>query len=243
MARQLKHLVEPARACSYLPNERASLEIRLLLDVSSAELDAMLERGWRRFGPCYFRPACEACFECVTLRVPVATFAPSKSQRRAAKAASRLRRIVGRPIVDDERLALYSRWHASREASRGWDSNEIDAERYALDFGFPHPCAREVSFYDDDAGGKLVGLGICDETPRAMSAAYFFYDPDYGHMSLGTANVVLLVEEAKRRAASHVYLGYRVEACASLRYKAGFRAHEILIGRPSFGEPPVWRAV
>jgi arginine-tRNA-protein transferase len=241
VARQLQHIVEPPRACSYLPDVRASLEVRVLVDVTPQELDTMLERGWRRFGPAYFRPACSPCGECVTLRVPVAAFAPSKSQRRAAKAASRLRRVVARPKVDAERLALYARWHDQREEARGWEPNTIDAERYAIDFAFPHPCAREVAFYDDEAGGKLVGVGICDETPRAMSAAYFYYAPEYARMSLGTANVVLLVEDAKERGLPYVYLGYRVRACPSLRYKAAFRPHELLVGRPAFGEAPVWR--
>jgi len=84
------------------------------LDVSPEELEALLERGWRRFGPMYFRPACEGCAECVTLRIPATTFEPSKSQRRARKNASRLTRRVSRPRIDDERLELYARWHAQR---------------------------------------------------------------------------------------------------------------------------------
>ena len=94
----------------------------MLLDVSPKELDAMLERGWRRFGPCYFRPACSPCGECVTLRIVVDAFTPNKSQRRAAKATAHLRRIVSRPTVDDERLALYARWHGDREHVRGWEA-------------------------------------------------------------------------------------------------------------------------
>jgi arginine-tRNA-protein transferase len=239
VARQLQHLVEPPRPCSYLANAAARLEIRVMLDVTPVELDALLERGWRRFGPCYFRPACSPCNECVTLRVPVATFAPSKSQRRAAKACAHLRRVVGRPTVDAARLSLYAKWHATREAARGWEANALDPERYALDFAFPHPCVREVAFYDTE---RLVGVGIVDETPRAASAVYFYYDPEYARLSPGTANVVFLLEDAKRRGLAYVYLGYRVDGCASLRYKATFGPHELLDGRPGFEERPVWRS-
>lgn len=238
MARQLQHIVEPPRPCSYLSRADASLEVRVLLDVSPIELDAMFERGWRRFGPCYFRPACTACDECVTLRILVNAFSPSKSQRRAAKACAHLRRIVSRPSVDAQRLALYARWHGDREHARGWEPSSIDEGRYETDFAFPHPCAREVAFYD---GPKLVGVGICDETPRAFSAAYFYYDPDYASFSLGTANVLALVDDARRTGRPHVYLGYRVAACASLAYKAAFRPHELLVGRPSFESAPEWR--
>src|SRR5271169_3996972 len=111
----IERIVEKPRVCAYLPAESASLEVRVMLDVSPDELDALLERGWRRFGPIYFRPACAACTECVSLRVAVDRFEPSKSQRRSARACSRLRRVVGPPRVDDERLALYASWHAGRE--------------------------------------------------------------------------------------------------------------------------------
>lgn len=242
MARVLQQLVEEPRACSYLADETASLEVHVMVDVSPTELEAMLARGWRRFGPCYFRPVCAPCGECVTLRVVADRFTPSKSQRRAARKSARLRRVVGRPIVDDARLALYAKWHENRENVRDWPASEQSAERYALDFAFPHPAAREVAFYDDDAGGRLVGVGLCDETPHALSAAFFFYDPEYAHDSLGVANVVTLVDDARKRGLPHVYLGYRVLGCASLKYKARYVPHELLVGRPGPGDAPIWRA-
>jgi arginine-tRNA-protein transferase len=109
-----------------------------------------------------------------------------------------------------------------------------------MEFAFPHPCAREAAFYDDAAGGRLVGVGLFDETPRALSAAFFFYDPDYARSGLGTANVVSLVDEARRAGREYVYLGYRVEGCASLRYKATFAPHELLRERPALDEPVRW---
>lgn len=237
----LHHLVEPPRECSYLPGRTAQLEIRVQVEVTPREFEAMLERGWRRFGPVYFRPACVGCDECVTLRIDVAAFTPTKSQRRAAKNAARLRRVVGKPEVDAERLALYARWHAQREDARGWSPTTIDAERYAFDFAFPHPSVREVSFHDPDAGDRLVGVGICDETPNALSAVYFYWDPEGAPPSLGVAHVVALVADAKARGLSHVYLGYRVLECASLAYKARYRPHELLEGRPSPGDMPRWK--
>jgi leucyl-tRNA---protein transferase len=240
VARLLHHLVEPPRACAYLADRDAQLEIRVQVEVTAVELEAMLERGWRRFGPVYFRPACIGCGECVTLRIDVATFAPHKSQRRAVKNAARLDRIIGKPIVDDERLALYHRWHQQRETARGWDSTAIDPERYAMDFAFPHPAAREVAFRDPADGDRLVGLGIFDETPHALSAVYFFWDPELAPSSLGVANVVTLVDDAKRKGLPHVYLGYRVEGCPSLVYKSKYEPHELLVGRPELDESPEW---
>lgn len=240
MARLLHQVVEPPHPCPYLAGREAQLDIRVQVEVTPGELDAMLERGWRRFGPMYFRPACASCGECVTLRIDPDAFAPTKSQRRAAKNAAHLRRVVGRPVIDEERLALYQRWHAQREATRGWDPSPMDAERYGFDFAFPHPSVREVAFRDptDD---RLVGVGVCDETPRALSAVYFFWDPERAPASLGVAHVVNLVADARAKGLRWVYLGYRVEGCASLVYKARYRPHELLEGRPDPSEEPVWR--
>jgi arginine-tRNA-protein transferase len=236
--RLLERVVEKPHVCTYLPSRQASLEVQVLLDVTAAELEAMLERGWRRFGPMYFRPACTACGECISLRLPVASFSPNKSQRRAARACASLRRVVSTPIVDSARLDLYARWHGMREDVRGWEPNPQTRERYAVEFAFAHPAAREAAFYDD---ARLVGVGLFDETPHALSAAFFFYDPDYAHHSLGTANVLSLLDDARATGREHVYLGYRVEGCASLAYKASFRPHELLEGRPSMRERPAWK--
>jgi arginine-tRNA-protein transferase len=240
MARLLKHLVEAPRACSYLPDTLAALEHRLMLDVRPDELERLLERGWRRFGPDYFRPACPGCSACVPTRLPVADFAVTRSQRRARRKAEGLRVMVGPPRVDDERLALYHLWHRGREAAREWAPSSLGAQEYAVQFAFPHPCAREVAFYDDARAGRLVGVSICDETPRAWSLVYFFYDPAYAAASLGVANVVLGVEIAAQRKIPYVYLGYSVAECASLKYKGAFGPREELRGWPRAGEAPAW---
>lgn len=212
-----------------------------MLDVSPDEWDQLLIRGWRRFGPVYFRPACKGCTQCVSLRIPTAGFRPSRSQRRASKASSRYTAVVGPPRIDAERLNLYHAWHSSRERDRGWPASPIDAKEYFLQFAYPHACAREVAYYEQTPrGSRLVGIGICDESRLGWSAAYFFYSPDAAEHSLGTANVLFQIEWAQRRNIPHVYLGYCVSSCASLRYKANFRPHEILVGRPGIGEEPRW---
>ncbi|WP_224240693.1 GNAT family N-acetyltransferase [Hyalangium gracile] len=242
MANILHHATEPPGPCSYLADRQASLEQKVMTEVTAEEFDEMLVRGWRRFGPSYFRPACQTCAECEPLRIPTATFRPNRSQRRARAACARLRVEVRAPRVDAERLALYHAWHAWREEAREWAASDLSPRDYFLQFAFPHPCAREVAWYDDAVGGRprLVAVGLCDETPRAWSAAYFFFHPDYAHCSPGTANVVKQVELARERGIPHVYLGFRVRQCASLRYKGTFRPHELLQGRPAADEPPRW---
>jgi arginine-tRNA-protein transferase len=207
--------------------------------VSPQELERLLERGWRRFGPVYFRPVCAACAECVSVRVLVQAFAPSQNLKRVAKRAGHLRVQVGVPEVDDARLDLYRRWHASREEERGWKPDRIGAESYAMQFCFPHPAAREFSYWE---GERLLGVGIADETPHALSAVYCYHDPACRRLSIGTYNVLRAVEYARERDLAHVYLGYCVEGCESLRYKARFQPQERLAPRLGEAQIPLWES-
>jgi arginine-tRNA-protein transferase len=135
---------------------------------------------------------------------------------------------------------LYERWHAQREQQRGWSASPLDAERYAFDFAFAHPSVREVAYRDPARDNALVGLGIVDVVPDALSAVYFFWDPDRAPASLGVAHVVLTVEQAAGLGLDFVYLGYRVDRCPSLAYKSRYQPQQHLIGRPDDDEEPVW---
>lgn len=237
MAQLVRHFIEAPRPCAYLREEQASLEYRLMVNVTAEELEALLLRGWRRFGPAYFRPACTACQECVSLRVRVDAFVPSPSQKKAMRRARRFRIEVGRPRVDGARLSLHAAWHATREEARGWEPTGLSHEEYATQFAFPSATGREAAWYD---GERLLALGLYDETPGGVSAAYFFYHPDIAGLSPGVANVLWCVEQAKGLGLPYVYLGYRVEACESLKYKARFQPHQLLKGRPTMQETPLW---
>jgi len=213
------------------------LEVRLLTDVSPAETEHLVERGWRRFGPEYFRPICRGCLECVSLRVPVAEFRFSKSQRRAVRRCDRVSVEIRMPKVDAERVALYRKWHAAREAACGWQANPLDEEGYRRQFCFPHASGREMTYW---AEGRLVGVGLVDEMPRSISSTYFYFDPDYAKLSLGVYSALCEISLALQLGKAYVYFGYRVAGCKSLVYKSAFRPHELMVGRPAEGETPVW---
>ncbi len=236
---ELDRTLGPPRVCSYLPDQEALFDNRVLQDVSGAEWEALLSRGWRRFGPFFFRPACEPCGECVSLRIPAASFRPTESQRRARKALSRFRLVSGPATASRAKLDLYRRWHRAREEKRDWDPSPMDLREYALQFAFPAPYARELVAYDGD---RPVLVGLHDQTPDAISAVYCFYDPAIAKLSPGVANVVWSVERALELGLRHVYLGYRVQGCPSLAYKAKYQPHELLRGRPGPDQAPGWAA-
>lgn len=238
--RLLQHRIAGPEPCPYLPGLGSTTETLLMTGVGADDLERLLERGYRRFGPIYFRPVCGACDECVSVRVPSAGFEPSANLRRVWKRASRLRVQIDAPSVDARRLALYRKWHEGREEERGWKPDRIEPDSYAMQFCFPHPAAREFSYWDGDA---LVGVGLTDQTPNALSAVYCYHDPERAQLSLGTFNVLVALDYARAKGLSHVYLGYRVEGCPSLRYKGRFRPQERLVGRPAEGEEARWLAV
>lgn len=235
--RVVHHFTELDRPCTYLEGRAARLEEQVLLDVTPEELEARLSRGWRHFGPAYFRPRCAGCGECVSLRLPVERFSPTESQRRALRRARQFRAEWQLPRIDPARLALYATWHRAREEKHGWESSPLTAREYWWQFAFPHPAARELALYQEK---RLVMVGLYDETPQALSAVYCFYHPEIARLSPGVANVMLGVERARAGGKEVLYLGYRVEGCPSLRYKSLFGPHQVLRGRPEMDEEPEW---
>jgi arginine-tRNA-protein transferase len=213
--------------CEYLSDREWSLRYEVVGELTPAEYMARMKVGWRRFGYSLFRPVCPACKMCQSLRVPVATFRPDRSQRRALAANDgAVTLAIGPPSADPEKLDLYDRYHHYQRDSKGWPghgpTNEID---YAESFvGNPFP-TEEWCYY---LGDRLVGVGYVDALPEALSAIYFYYDPAERGRSLGTYNVLSIIRKAARRGLPHVYLGYYVEGCQSLEYKARFRPNEVL---------------
>ena len=87
---------------------------------------------------------------------------------------------------------------------------------------------------------RLIAVAYVDALPEALSAIYCYHDPAEGARSLGTFNILSILASARERGLPHVYLGYRVAGCASMRYKGGFRPHELLVGLPGPDETPRW---
>ncbi len=224
----------PPSPCGYLHDRDWSLEYEHVASASAAEYMRRMREGWRRFGHTMFRPQCPACTACRSLRVVVERFRPDRSQRRARKAnESAVELRVGEPRVTRSRLALYDRYHAYQSDLKGWPQHPAkDPDSYRESFvDNPFPI-EEWCYY---LGGALVGVGYVDVLPEGLSAIYFYYAPEQRQRSLGTWNVLRVIEEAGRRRLPHVYLGYYVDGCRSLEYKARFAPNETL------GPDGAWR--
>ena len=161
--------------CGYLPDRDWSLNYEVVGELTPLEYQDRLKAGWRRFGYSLFRPACPSCRMCLSLRVPVATFCPDRSQRRALAANRAVEVVVGRPEATREKLNLYDRFHEYQRAAKGGpDGGPTSAADYVESF-VDHPFPTDEWCYYRD--GRLIGVGYVDVLPEAMSAIYFYYDP------------------------------------------------------------------
>lgn len=225
--RALFHFMAPLRPCGYLPEQLCRMEYVQVSQLSPAEYAEKLFQGWRHFGCVLFRPRCPACNACRSLRVAVEHFHPNRSQWRARKAnEGTIHLEIGTPAVTRAKLHLYDRYHAYQSEAKGWPEHPAeDTAEFAQSFVHnPFP-VQEWCYY---LGTELVGVGYVDELPGALSAIYFFYDPNHHERSLGTWNVLSMIERAAAKGIPHVYLGYYVAGCPSMVYKAKFVPNQIL---------------
>lgn len=225
--------------CAYLPQEMASAEYRVFFDLSPKGFGELLRRGWRRFGRQVFRPTCANCAACRTIRVNVARFEPSKSQRRTLRRNAHIEVVVQQPTVTHQHLELYNAYHADMHHRRGWPLQTISEGEYRAafldgDWSF----AREFLYFDD---GRLVGVGLVDVVPGASSSVYFFHDPVWRPMAPGVFSLLAELWHAREHGLAWHYLGYWIAQCPSMAYKSQYRPHELLVEFVADDEEPVWK--
>ena len=218
--------------CPYLDGEQARMPLRWQrAPLTPAELDGALAHGDRRVGRMLYRTSCPACHGCEPLRVPVAEFSPTKSQRRVWRKNQDIEVQIGPVVVDDVRLALFNRHKLERDLSRS--GAPMTSEHYLGWFG--KTCCRTVEMRYL-LGDRLVGVGILDVGARDASSVYFYFDPDESRRSLGVFSAIYEIAWLRSRGGRYHYFGLYIERCAAVSYKADYRPHERLIGG-------VWRRV
>ena len=226
--------------CAYLPEKQVRMYYRHVEAATPEFSSEVIRRGWRRFGNYFFYPICQGCNACKSIRIDVAAFKPSRSQRRAVKRNRLTRIMVQHPTITPEHIELYNKYHAWKADKDNWRGASINHREYHENFANgAHEFGKEALYIHDN---KLVGVDLFDIVEDGISSVYFYYDPDYQHLSLGTFSLLYQIDLAKRMGLKYIYLGYWVDDCKAFAYKENFQPEEILDGFPPLDEEPDWQA-
>ena len=224
--------------CSYIEGNMQETHYKYIDNTSSKECQELIERGFRRFGKMYFRPICTECDKCQSIKIDVDNFKFSKSARRVIKKASEVKSYIQKPTLSQEHLELFEAYHRYMHHKKKWDYNDTSAQHYyqsfvtgAEEFGY------EVLYYLDD---KLIGVDLIDILEDGISSIYFYYHPSYSYLSLGKLSLYNQIQYAKESGKKWIYLGYYVQECPSLSYKAEYKPYLTLQGRPLEEQDFTW---
>lgn len=212
----------PEHPCSYLPGLQAQKEGFLADQLDAGSYQALMDRGFRRSGRLFYAMACANCRRCVPIRVPVATFTPSKSQRRAWRKNQDVTVAVDRPQFSPEKFALYQRYLRWQHPDTPPDDQDAPFREWLYQ---PIVDSCEVTY---SLGGRVVAISIVDVSMRSVSGVYHFYEPEFAARSLGVFSVLAEIEWCRQLGVPYYYLGYWVEGAATMHYKANYRPHELL---------------
>lgn len=229
--------------CPYLAGHEERKVFTHLVGRRAGELnDILTHGGFRRSQTIAYRPACETCRACVSVRVPVAEFAPSRNLRRIAR---QNRDLVGALVANQatsEQYSLFRRYLDSRHADGGMvDMTVLD---YAMMVEDSHIETRIVEYrrrgpdtaINGRGDGPLLAVCLTDVLSDGLSMVYSFYDPEEAPRSLGTQVILDHIDRARSMGLPYVYLGYWVAGSRKMAYKARFMPQERLMG-------PGWQRV
>jgi len=225
--------VTAPQPCPYLPG-RMERKLFTALQGDTAERlnDTLSKQGFRRSQNVLYRPSCADCQACLSARIRVADFVPSRSQRRALRRNAHLRREATSPWATEEQYALFRRYLDSRHADGGMA--DMDIFEFAAMIEETPVKSRVVEYTADPPPAArrrpLAAVCLTDVLDDGVSMVYSFYDPDRERDSLGTYIILDHIEIARSAGLPYVYLGYWVPGSAKMGYKARFSALEIYKG-------------
>ncbi len=227
--------VTAPQPCPYLPGRTERKLFTALQGKHALELnDTLSKQGFRRSQNVLYRPSCADCAACLSARIRVADFAPSRSQSRTLRRGSGLERHVLPARATREQYALFRRYLDSRHADGGMA--DMTLFEYAAMIEESPVRSRIIEYRDPAEDGALVAACLTDILDDGMSMVYSFFAPERAGDSPGTFLILDHVEVARTLSLPYVYLGYWVPGSTKMGYKQNFHPLEVFSG----GE---WREV
>src|SRR5579871_4821836 len=219
--------------CPYLPGmEERKVFTHLVGRRATALNDMLTQTGFRRSQTIAYRPACEQCRACVSVRVLVDDFRPSANMRKAIRANADLTGEFASPKPTNQHYALFRSYLDKRHPYGGMaDMSSLDfammvedthIDTVLTEYRLSSPAG------DDQVSSALVAVCLTDRLADGLSLVYSFYDPDLTRRSLGSFVILDHIEKARRLGLPHVYLGYWVEGSKKMGYKASYLPQERL---------------
>lgn len=183
--------------------------------------DLLIQKGFRRSGQHIYRPHCDACKKCVSIRIPVEEFKPKRSQRRAKDKNRDLSTHICDAHYSEEYFLLYEKYLNNRHKNLGMDQpTDVDFKRFLISDW----C--NSFFYELRLDGELLCVAVTDKMSTGLSAVYTFFDPNFPKRSLGTAAIMMQIEQARKVKVPFLYLGYWISGSEKMTYKSGFNPQE-----------------
>lgn len=223
---QLSLFLSSPYECSYLPNQQARSQVIVQSEwINTPVYSVLIEDGFRRSGTSVYRPRCDRCHACISVRLVVPEFTPNRTQKRTFKRHAQTLRheIIQQPYFDQEHYQLYERYQHLRHADKAPETTPESYEDFLIR---SHVNTQLLCCRDEQGILRLVS--VFDEVHNGLSAVYTFYDPEYPG-SLGTYAVMALTELCKRRQLPYLYLGYWVEHSEKMDYKKRYQPLEIYV--------------
>jgi arginyl-tRNA--protein-N-Asp/Glu arginylyltransferase len=199
-------------------------------------IDNLLKGGFRRSQNIAYMPYCDGCQACVSVRIVVDEFEPSRSMRRISKRNADLEtRRVG-AMATSEQYSLFRDYIGARHSDGGMaDMSVFDYSMMVEDSAVE----TFITEYRRKPGSRLLSSAVtgdlplaaaalCDRLSDGLSLVYSFYDPDLEDRSLGSHIILEHVEYARQMKLPYVYLGYWIQGSRKMDYKARFNPQERL---------------
>ena len=220
------YLTSPS-PCPYLGGKEERKVFTHLVGERAPELNNILTQGgFRRSQSIAYRPACEGCRSCVSVRVVAKDFRPSQSMRRIARRNADVVSDMRIAVPTSEQYAIFRAYLDSRHRDGGMaDMTVLD---YAMMVEDSHIETRIIEYRLRESG-ELVAMALTDVLSDGLSMVYSFFEPDLSARSLGTLMVLDHISRAQRMGLSYVYLGYWVRGSRKMDYKGRFLPQERLM--------------